>query len=461
MIVFSTLSGKKEKLPAPDKRPLRLFVCGPTVYDYSHIGHARTYIAFDIFVRWLKASGYKTFYLQNITDIDDKIIERAKKEKTNALSLAKKFEKEYYKDMKALGVLSVNKYARATDYIPQIIKQIQTLSRKGYAYKINGDGYYFDISKFKDYGKLSKRTKLQAEDAVSRIDQSVHKRNKGDFALWKFSESGEPFWNSPLGNGRPGWHIEDTAISEYYFGPQYDIHGGAVDLKFPHHEAEIAQQEAASGKKPFVKIWMHTGFLLVNGEKMSKSKGNFITIRDFLKKYPAEVLRMIVLAHHYRSPVDYSEKIAEQSKNSLENLARLTAKLSMVRISGKTGRMQSRVAEAEKKFYAAMADDFNTPKAIAAIFDFANELQTGLHKYPKKDAVSAKNFIQKTFSLLGITLKTPHISGKIKAMAEKRELLRRDKQFMQADRLRKQIDSLGYTIEDAPQGPFIWPKKIH
>ncbi|KKU84749.1 MAG: Cysteinyl-tRNA ligase, partial [Parcubacteria group bacterium GW2011_GWA2_47_8b] len=307
MLIHDTLSGKKEDLEkVADNKKLRLFVCGPTVYDYIHIGNARTYIVFDNLVRYLRALGVKVFYLQNITDIDNKIIRRAAEENTNAKSLAKKYEKYYHEDEKALGIKSVTKYARATAHIKQIVRQIQTLIAKGHAYKID-DGYYFDISTFPEYGKLAKRTVNQAEDSVSRIDENVNKKNKGDFALWKFKKENEPSWKTPIGEGRPGWHIEDTAITERWFGPQYDIHGGAVDLKFPHHEAEIAQQEAASGKKPMVKVWMHSGFLVVGGEKMAKSSGNFVTVRDFLKQYPVEVLRYLVAAHHYRSPLDYSE----------------------------------------------------------------------------------------------------------------------------------------------------------
>ena len=295
--IYNTLSGKKERLIKPKGRPLRLFVCGPTVYDYSHLGHARTYLAFDIIVRYLNFQGFKVFYVQNITNIDDKIINRAKRLKKQPLALANFFEKKFYEDMKNLKITSVDKYARASDFIPQIIKQIQTLIKKGHAYKIEGDGYYFDLKTFPDYGKLSKRTVLEAEDAVSRIDEGVAKRNKGDFALWKLTNE-KSSWPTPLGQGRPGWHIEDTAISESFFGPQYDLHGGANELKFPHHEAEIAQQESASGKKPFVKIWIHTGVLFINGKKMSKSLKNFISIHDFLKNKDANLLRWIVLNHH-------------------------------------------------------------------------------------------------------------------------------------------------------------------
>src|SRR3989338_380174 len=254
MLLYDTLSKTKKKLTKTRKK-LRLFVCGPTVYDLSHIGHARTYIAFDMLVKYLRHESYKVEYLQNITDIDDKIINRANEEGKSTKEIAENFEKEYLEDMGALGITSVDKYARASDYIEDIVSQVEVLLSKKYAYEIKNDGIYYDISKFKNYGKLSGRTILKAEDATSRIDDSIKKRNKGDFALWKFSKPGEPKWNSPWGKGRPGWHIEDTAITESYFGSQYDIHGGARDLIFPHHEAEISQMEAISGKEPLAKYW--------------------------------------------------------------------------------------------------------------------------------------------------------------------------------------------------------------
>ena len=329
MKIFNTLSNQKEELELLNKQNIKLFVCGPTVYDYIHIGNARTYLIFDAFARYLRAVGYKVYYLQNITDIDDKIISRAKESGMNVKQIARKFEKEYLLDEKSLGINSVTKHIRATAHIKEIVKQIQTLIEKNYAYKIENDGYYFDITKFADYGKLSNRTVLQAEDSVSRIDESVGKKNRGDFALWKFYKDGEPFWKTALGNGRPGWHIEDTAITEKFFGPQYDIHGSAIDLIFQHHEAELAQQEAASEKNPFVKIWMHSGFLNSKGNKMSKSNGAFLTVKDFLKTNDPNILRLISLNHHYRSPIEYSDELVFQTKEQWSNLLQFLAKLNI------------------------------------------------------------------------------------------------------------------------------------
>lgn len=287
MKLYNTLTREKEIFKPIKENRVKMFVCGPTVYDHSHIGHARTYISFDMIARYLKYKGFSVFYLQNVTDIDDKILKRAQESSSDPQELARKFEEKYTEDMKVLGVENVNLYARATDHIPEIIQQIETLLSKGFAYETE-NGVYFDESKFSEFGKLSNR---RIEDLnVHRISPDSNKRNPGDFVLWKKKDD-EPFWDSPWGSGRPGWHIEDTAISEEYFGPQYDIHGGGLDLIFPHHEAEIAQMESASGKKPMVRYWMHTGFLNVMGEKMSKSLGNFITIKDLLQEYSPEVFR--------------------------------------------------------------------------------------------------------------------------------------------------------------------------
>ena len=456
--IFNTLTEKKEILPK--RKLLRLFVCGPTVYDYSHIGHARTYIAFDNIVRYLKSKKIKIFYLQNITDIDDKILDRAKKQDISWKKLAKSFEKEYYRDMKSLGIKSINKYARATDFIPEIIKQVKTLIKKGHAYEIPKDGWYFDLKTFSQYGKLSHRTVAQATDGVSRIDSSSNKRNAGDFCLWKFSKTGEPSWKTELGAGRPGWHIEDTAISEKFFGPQYDLHGGAVDLKFPHHEAEIAQQESASGKKPFVKIWMHTGFLLINGEKMSKSLGNFLTIRDFLKNHPMGELRYVIASHHYRSPIDYTEKLIEQASASLKKIKNFLARLQSIKTNGKISKnLTQTFKKTEDDFQKAMEDDFNTPDALGSLFQMINGVEPQIWNLNKSESKAIGTLLSEKLRILGINLeKTAKIPAKILSLAKKRELFRANKQFIQSDALRKEIEALGFIIEDMPKGPLVLKK---
>ena len=478
MKIFNTLSNKKELLKKPRKGYLKLFVCGPTVYDFPHIGHAKTYIVFDAFVRFLRSQKIKVIYLQNITDVDDKIIKRAKESHKNPLELAKFFEKEYKKIMKKLNINSVNIYARATDHIKEIQNQISILLKKGFAYQTN-NGVYFEVRKFKSYGELSKQN-LDELRPGWRIEPDPEKKDPLDFALWKKVNSklqaqnskqnqkskfqildGEPIWQSPWGWGRPGWHIEDTAIAEKFFGPQYDIHGGGVDLKFPHHESEIAQMESISGKKPFVKIWMHTGPLLVENKKMSKSFKNFITIPDFLKKYSPEVLRMLVLSVHYRSPLNYTDQLALQTKNSLRNIEEFLEKLRLV-IASKNKKQKSSDFKIDKlikvldiSFIKALEDDFNTPKAFSIIFDIISSWQNQIWQFNKEQAEKIIKSIKNKLNVLGIELPALKTPKKIKNLVKKRELLRKNKQFIQADLLRKKIERLGYKIEDTPIGPLI------
>ena len=473
MKIFDTLSGKKIELKK-SKKAINLFVCGPTVYDYSHIGHARTYIFFDAFVKYLRSMNFQVYYLQNITDIDDKIINRAREKKATPASVARKFEKEYLSDMKKLKITSVNKYARATEHIKEIQKQIAALIAKGFAYRTK-NGVYFEIKKFNDYGGLSKQN-IENLRAGWRVEPDPKKKDALDFALWKITDvpakttdlrekkikfkivGGEPMWSSPWGWGRPGWHIEDTAITEKYFGPQYDIHGGGADLKFPHHEAEIAQQESASGKKPLVKIWMHTGFLLVNGEKMSKSLNNFITINDFLKKYPLEVLRIIALSNHYHSPVYYTEESPKQALKNLETINEFLAKLKFVMENGKLEMGNGKklmFGKYQKEFINSLEDDFNTPKAFAVIFDLISSLQKDVWRISSKEAKITIKFLKEKLKIFGIEPKTAKIPLKIKVLAKKREKLRTYEQFTQADRLRNKIKMLGYVVEDTPFGQFV------
>lgn len=458
---YNSLTQKKEPVEPRDGK-LNMFVCGPTVYDYSHLGHARTYIAFDMISRWLRESGTNVFYLQNITDIDDKIITRAQELGKDPRSLAEHFEKEYYEDMRALKIAGVTKYARATDHIDEIVSQVQTLVAKGNAYKIENDGYYFDLSTFPDYGKLSRRTLTQAEDAVTRIDEGVGKRNKGDFCLWKFSKEGEPAWNTPLGSGRPGWHIEDTAISEKYFGPQYDIHGGAVDLKFPHHEAEIAQQESASGKKPFVRHWLHTGFLLIRGQKMSKSLGNFITIRDFLVDQEPGVLRLMVLSSHYRSPLDYTDELAAAARASLASIREFIARTRFVGRKSTTKTASQNIPQIIRTmsvaFSDAMNDDFNTPVAIAALHQCMRAIEKDLFSLSPTDAAAVADALIRFADIIGISIDAAPVPDAIESLAANREKFRAEKNWTAADSVRQDIERKGYAVEDTPLGPFVIKK---
>jgi len=461
--IYNTLNQKKEIFKPRIDRKINLFVCGPTVYDLPHLGHAKTYLAFDLIAKYLRESGFRVFYLQNITNIDDKIIKKANEKGIDPQELARDFEKEYLKEMKELKINSVTKYARATNYIKEIINQINRLLKKGYAYKIK-DGIYYDISKFKDYGKLAKRTISQAEDGVSRIDEAKEKRNKGDFCLWKFSKPKEPKWKSPFGWGRPGWHIEDTAITEKHFGPQYDIHGGGRDLIFPHHEAEIAQMEAISNKKPMVKFWLHTGLLTVNGQKMSKSLKNFITIRNFLKENNARVLRFFFIKNSYRSNVDYNEKSISQTKKELQKIDEFIRRLKEKNFPNSKGIYVKKIIEETKKeIKNSMDDDFNTPKVIATLFNFINKGNKLLDKknVSKNEAKQILIFLKGIDKFLGFifwTNKKEKIPENILILAKKREKFRQEKKWDKADKIRKEIENLGFKLEDTKNGTEI--KKI-
>ena len=456
--VYNTLTRKKENFKSLKNNKVNIFVCGITPYNYAHLGHAKTYVQFDVIVKYLRYKKYNVFYLQNITDIDDKIIQKASQEKTDWKTIARNYEKAYLEDMKELGVNSVNKYARATEHIPEIVSQVKRLVEKKYAYKIS-DGYYFDLKKFKEYGKLVKRT---TEDAVSRIDENKEKRNKGDFCLWKFSKPGEPLWKTKIGNGRPGWHIEDTAITEAEFGPQYDVHGGGLDLIFPHHEAEIAQMESISGKKPFVKYWLHTGFLQVNKEKMSKSLGNFFTIRDVLEKYNKNVVRFMLISTHYRKPIDFSQEALEQAKNSLQKLNEFMLKLNSYKRKSKNNKKIDLIINKTKAdFERAMDDDFETANAITTIFDFVKIINKFLanERLSIKNCKKIKEFIQKIDKVFCVLDEEKiKIPKEVNELIKKREEARKNKDFKLADKIREKIKSLGYYVEDTKEKAII--KKV-
>ena len=439
MQFYNTLTRQKEEFAPIEKSQVNLFVCGPTVYDFPHLGHGKTYTQFDVLAKALRYIGYNVFYLQNITDIDDKILNRAKDLGVSWKELAEKYEKIYREDMQALGIDSVNKYARATLFIPKIIKQVDTLLEKGYAYKIP-DGVYFETAKFKSYGKLSGRTELKADDAVSRIDEAVGKRGWNDFCLWKAEKPGEPSWQSPFGTGRPGWHIEDTAITETNFGPQYDIHGGAVDLIFPHHECEIAQMESASGLTPLVRYWVHTGFLNIDSKKMSKSLGNFKTIRGMLESGILPMaFRLWVLMSHYRSPINFSEEALHGAQTALKRLYGLYLDL-----GEEIGRVSQKYQGEFKKF---VEDDLDTPKAVALLWDLLKE--KGLPDADKKATILD---FDKVLGLGFGNLKEEVVPAEILKLATEREQARRDKDFKKSDGLRSKINSLGYEIKDTPEG---------
>ena len=470
--LYNSLSGKKEIFKPRLGKQINIFVCGSTVYDQSHLGHARTSLIFDALVKYLRISDYSVFYLQNVTDIDDKIINRAKVENISSKNLARKYEKIYHQAEKDLGIDSVSQYARATDYIPQIINQVKILIKKGCAYFIEGDGYYFDLTSFSRYGQLSKRKALKEDDSLSRIDETINKKNKGDFCLWKLYKKGEPFWLTELGKGRPGWHIEDTAISEHFFGSQYDLHGGGLDLKFPHHEAEIAQQESISGKTPMVKIWLHTGMLLIENHKMSKSLGNFITINDFLKSYSKEVLRMYVFSNHYRSPFNYQSHTVNQAAKNIETLSDWSKKLKETKVKDESldklrttkikfsnNILNKKIKKYSQQFSDALADDFNTPKAIGIFFKLINESNVLINQdsLVMTNKQELEKFSVLVNSILGIIPKIVilKIPSQIKKLVQERELLRQEKKWDEGDEIRLKIEKLGYLVDDTTEGPVV------
>ncbi|OIO30026.1 cysteine--tRNA ligase [Candidatus Nomurabacteria bacterium CG1_02_31_12] len=442
---YNTLTREKENFVPINKKKVNFFVCGPTVYDYPHLGHGKTYTQFDVLVRALRYFGYEVFYLQNITDIDDKIINRAKEQNISPKELSEKFEKIYLEDMTSLGNTSINKYARATDYVPQIIKQVETLIEKGYAYKTS-DGIYFETIKFKNYGKLSGRTELKEDDAVSRIDESKEKKGWNDFCLWKAKKEGEPSWDAPFGKGRPGWHIEDTAITETFFGPQYDVHGGARDLIFPHHECEIAQMESASGHSPLVKYWLHTGFLNIDSKRMGKSNGNFKTLRGMIESGISPMaFRFWVLMAHYRSPMNWNQEALEGAYIALKRLYKLYIDLGEP--IGKPNIVY------QKRFKTFLEDDLDTPRALSLLWDLVKDLNIS----PSDKKATILDF-DKVLGLDFENIKEEekiNIPEEIIKLAKEREDVRKNKDFKKSDEIRDKINSLGYEIKDNSEGPEI------
>ncbi len=472
--VFNTLTRKKEIFRPFKNKKVNMFVCGQTVYDDAHLGHAKTYINFDIIVRWLRYKGFKVFYVQNITDVDDKIINRAKEKNISPFELADYYTKRFFEDMEALKVKqNVDMFPKSSEYIPQIFEQIQQLIDKGYAYLVNGDVYY-DVSKFKDYTKLS-RISLE-ELKKHRIEPDPRKRNSYDFSLWKSAKEGEPSWKGEIKvngkkillNGRPGWHIEDTAMTVSIFGPQYDLHGGATELIFPHHTNEIAQAEAATGKKPFVKYWLHSGVLNIKGQKMSKSLKNFITIREILQKFDPEVLRIYYASTHYRKPLDFDESNLISAKEKLDKLyntlQNILEKDNKHDLSSAERLLKRKIGKYKKKFEAAMDDDFNTPKALSILFSFCKDINKVLAKLDKInyrlkiDLVSSLRELGGIFGILQKDIISEKIPEEALRLIEEREKLRKIGDYAAADNIREKLkNEFGILVEDTPKGPR-WKK---
>ena len=426
-----------------------MFVCGPTVYDYIHIGNARTFVIFDAYAKYLRHTGVDLEYIMNITDIDDKIIARATEKNQDPVSYSREYENRFMEDMKALDVTAPT-YKRAMDHVPEIKSQVQRLLDKGHAYVLL-DGIYFDLSTFADYGKLSGRTDLKDDDAVSRIDENENKRNKGDFCVWKGS----------LEDGRPGWHIEDTAITEKYFGPQYDIHGGGIDLMFPHHEAEIAIMESISGLKPFVKKWMHAGFLVNKGRRMGKSNSNFMTAHEALQIYAPEALRFYFLSAHYKSPLDFTEDNLKQAEAAVSRLGEFVAKINRFEdemLPDPNEHIASMIDQHEKAFRDALENDFNTPRAFGVLFELLKTINPLLtkRKFDMDNAQTLLKFFKTVHDVLGIMPQNlQKLPKTIEMILDQRERARNDKDYATADKLRKQIEEEGYIIDDPQSGPLV------
>ncbi len=428
-----------------------MYVCGPTVYDLSHIGHARTYISFDIIKRYLEYIGFKVKYIINITDVDDKILDRAKKEKITPGELTTKMIQKFKKDFLALKNEKPEKMPKVTENVLSIIQFIEILIKKGFAYEVNGN-VYFAVRKFPEYGRLSNNN---IEDLVSgvRIEPLQKKYDPLDFALWKKAKEKESIsFDSPWGKGRPGWHIECSAIANEYLGKTIDIHGGGNDLIFPHHEDEKAQSEAAN-EVPFAKFWIHTGMVTVNGQKMSKSLGNFITVKKILQKITPEALRFHVIKTHYRSPLDFDEGTLEASIKSLTTLKEFAKRISEARAT--SGRDSKITEKYEENFFAALDDDFNTPKALAIIFEYIREVNKliDLKKLNKDEDKKSRDFLKKIDGIFGLELfSKEQIPDKIRELLSQRELARNKKDWRLADKLRLEVEEEGFEIEDTSRG---------
>jgi len=479
--VYNTRTQKKEELIPLKEGRIGMYACGVTVYDLCHIGHARSAVVFDVIYRYLRYKGYKVTYVRNFTDVDDKIINRAQQEGVGTEEIAARYIKEFYTDMGALGMLPPTVEPKATEHIAEMIALVQRLMEKGHAYQVEGDVYYA-VESFPEYGKLSKRS-LDEMQAGARVEVDERKRYPLDFALWKAAKPGEPSWESPWGKGRPGWHVECSAMSQRYLGDTLDIHGGGKDLIFPHHENEIAQAEGATGK-PFVRFWLHNGFVNVAKEKMSKSLGNFLTIKEILKDYHPEVVRFFLLSRHYRSPVDYSTQGMEEARQNLERFYQTLAALDAA-LQKTAGKQQGKSAPKEKaalqkaeaftsQLEEAMDDDFNTAAALAPLFELSHDLNRMLQN-PSAQRTEILRKGKETFAVagkvLGIFQQDPSVfldqelqrksrkltitPAAIEELIKERNEARSKKNWSRADEIRNQLASQGIILEDGPQGT-VW-----
>ena len=453
MKIFNTLTREKDEFKPINEGEVKIYACGPTVYNYIHIGNARPLCVFDVLRRYLEWRGNKVTFVQNFTDIDDKLIKKANEEGTTVPEIAKRYINEFWTDAKGLNVKEATVHPRATENIQQIIDIISALFDKGYAYESGGDVYY-RTKKFKDYGKLSHQP-LEDLEAGARIDVADIKEDPMDFCLWKGAKPGEPYWESPWGNGRPGWHIECSAMAGRYLGKTIDIHCGGFDLIFPHHENEIAQSEAANGCE-FAHYWMHNGFINVDNHKMSKSLGNFFTVRDVAEKYGYEPIRYLMIACQYRSPINYSYEVIEQAKNSLERLYTCRDNIDFaLKNAPDGGEIPDFIETRKQEFIAAMDDDLNTADALAAIFMLVRDINTLIAGGAGKNALAAcADMFDELTGVLGIVYnrKTEALDSDIEALIEQRTAARKAKDFKTADEIRDKLKAMGIVLEDTPQG---------
>ncbi len=462
--VYNTLTRGKEPFETLEPERVRMYVCGPTVYDHAHVGHGMSSLVFDVIRRYLEYRGYQVDHVMNYTDVDDKVIVRARELDEDPFTLADRYTRAYEEHLEQLNVLPARAYPRVSQTIDQIIEMVEGLIARDYAYTLNGD-VYFRVARDADYGRLSRR-RLEDMRAGARLEVDERKEDPADFALWKAAKAGEPSWDSPWGKGRPGWHIECSAMSLHYLGEQIDIHGGGNDLVFPHHENEIAQTESLTDK-PFARFWVHNGMLQFTGEKMSKSLGNVVTLEAFLNKHEGDVLRMVVLNSHYRRPLVYNDEVVQQAASALERLR------GAMRPASSTGDGAGEQAEAlsrarvaaQSGFEAAMDDDFNTPAALAQLFDLARAINqardAGLGSGPLEEAQST---LRQLASVLGLTLdssalRRQDIAPFVDLLVETRQQLRDIQQWELADRIRDQLAELGIELEDTRDGT-LWRQRL-
>ena len=448
MEVKDTLSSTMKTVETREGKRMNMFVCGPTVQDRPHMGHARTYVFYDVLARYLRYKGIRLFYRMNITDIEDHIITKMQETGRSWEDITTSYSSEFFEIMRRLKNNSVNYYAFATDYIKEIIEQILKLIEKGYAYKIS-DGIYFRVRKFKDYGNLSKQN-LDELRAGARVEVREEKEDPLDFALWKMKKEGEPSWPSPWGDGRPGWHIEDTAITESIFGPQYDIHGGAKDLIFPHHESEIAQMEAVSGKKPIVRYWIHTGHLNVDDIKMSKSLKNFVTVEDALRSYWPEAIRIMMLSMKYSAAVNFEEKAAIDAQGNAERISILYH-----RVSGVPEIRSDWALEMTGRIFAPLENDMNTPEVVREIISFVKD-SLARNKLSEQEKGEILYVLRQIEAVFGIVHTVPLPDKSMDIILKMRNESRKKGDYDSADMIRDTLKSLGVHIEDTSEGSYLW-----